>query len=163
MTKQSSAGLLDEIRLLLDQSKSLVLASTGEGATPLCSYAPYYHENAEHFYIFISTLSAHTGNILANPAVSAMVIEDEANTRQIYARTRLTFSGLAHEVTRHDRTYPPLLAHLQNRHGEIVDTLRELSDFRLIGIAAGSATYVRGFGQAYRVTPGLTAIEPIGP
>jgi len=53
---------------------------------------------------------------------------------------------------------------MAERHGRIVATLRTLADFRLLALTPEHGSYVRGFGQDYRLQgPGLSRITPAGP
>ncbi len=39
----------------------------------------------------------------------------------------------------------------KDRFGAIISTLRELSDFKLVRLTPDHGTFVKGFGQAYRL------------
>ena len=118
---------------------------------PHCSYTPYSHEG-DSFLVFISELAEHTRNIFSNPAVTVMLIEDEADTKQIFARTRLTLSCEANAISREAVEYPKLLDQFQERHGKTVELLRELPDFHLMRLTPTAGRIVLGFGQAYELT-----------
>ena len=56
-----------------------------------------------------------------------------------------------------------ILSHFRQRHGEIIDLLTSLPDFLLFELEPESGTFVKGFGQAYRVNAELTKAEHINP
>ena len=41
---------------------------------------------------------------------------------------------------------------MRQRHGEIIDNLIRMDDFTLFCLQPGQGLYVKGFGQAYRVS-----------
>jgi putative heme iron utilization protein len=57
-----------------------------------------------------------------------------------------------------------ILDGMAERHGKIVATLRTLADFRLLVLTPESGSYIRGFGQAYRLHgPRLEQMTPADP
>ena len=160
MTKQALIEILDELKNLIAGQNSIILASLNKDNTPLSSYAPFiWHEKS--FYIFISSLSSHTEN-LQNNVISAMLIEDEGNSNQIYARTRAVFQCNAEKIL-DDEQKLKILDVMKDQHGEIIDTLRSLSDFYLFQLSPKSGRFIKGFGQAYQIDGTLQTITPIIP
>ncbi len=148
---------------LLARRRSLVLATRGEGEAPEASYAPFVRDAEGGFHVFVSRLAAHAGNMLAHPRVGVMLIDDEAESRQIFARRRLTLDCRATPVDPDGPGYGPVLDALQARFGEVVGTLRELPDFVLLRLEPVAGRLVLGFGRAYAVEgPGLALSGPLG-
>lgn len=142
------------------QCQSLVLSTLNDNQWPETSYAPFVTDDKGHHYILVSELAAHTRHLLANQKVSWMLIADEQDTRQIFARRRFTCLGHAEVISRDAPEFSPRLEQMQAQFGEIIDLLKSLNDFYLIKLCPEQATYVRGFGQAYRLTgEGLNEIE----
>jgi len=160
MTKQALSEILIDLHNLISNQRSVVLASISEKNTPLASYAPFIWED-DKFYIFVSTLSSHTKNIQSG-SVSIMFIEDEEKTSQIYARTRAIFHCHTNLVTEEEKK-SSILNKMTEVHGEIISTLRSLSDFCLIMLTPGSGRFIQGFGKAYEIGENLKSIKPVDP
>ena len=140
--------------------KTLILATLNAEQWPEASYAPFIEDEAGHHYIFVSELAAHTQHLLDNKKVSWMLIADEQDTRQLFARQRFTCVGRVEAITRNEAEFADRLTQMQERFGEIIDLLKGLGDFHLLKLIPERATYVRGFGQAYALSgEGLNQIE----
>lgn len=106
-------------------------------------------DDAGHFYIFVSLLSSHTQEILQHLSLSILLIEDEQDARQIFARTRVTYHCVAEVVAREAVEYAPLLDAMEARFGNVVGLLRGLGDFVMFRLVPQSGRFVMGFGQAF--------------
>ena len=160
MKEEATGELAKEIAEFAARAGSLVLATVDETQVPLASYAPFVRDETGSLFVYVSKLSAHTGN-LARGQVSAMIIEDESASKQIYARKRMVFQCEAREIGQQDPTYQDVIRHLRRRHGEVIELLTTLPDFLLFRLVPLSGTFVRGFGQAYRIDATFTDIEHI--
>ncbi len=136
---------------LLETSRSLMLATVDEIGRPEASYAPFIRDEAGRLYVFVSALSRHTANLAASRPLSVLIIEDERDSRQIFARLRVTYSCAVQAISRDADEWSGLIARLQDRFGEVVEVLQSLTDFTLFRITPLEGQLVRGFGQAYRV------------
>lgn len=149
--------------------KSLVLSTldaTGQIETSVAPFVLY----DDKLYIYVSELAKHAQNLLwliernevlnqsqnqsesgnSLPGlVSAILIADEVQTEQLFARERITLQLLANEVDRANDDYSKILALFQNQFGEVVDVLSGLSDFHMIELSIVKGGYVKGFGQAF--------------
>jgi general stress protein 26 len=65
---------------LLSSRKTLVMATADKNGAPSVSYAPFVH-HAPQLYVYTSSRSRHTGNLMETAKASVMFIEDEARTR----------------------------------------------------------------------------------
>lgn len=144
-------SLPPEIRAFRDSRKTLQLATIGTNGRPNVSYAPFVH-NVDGYYVLISDIARHTQNILANPAVSFMMIEDESEAKSLYARTRLTFDANAVVVSRETEKWSEVIHFMIERLGETAQVLSQLGDFHLIHLRPEQGLYVKGFGKAYQVS-----------
>lgn len=135
---------------LLDRMRSLQLSTTNAEGEPHCGYTPYLYQ-APEFFVFVSQLSAHTRDIGQTGKVSVMVIDDETNSPQIFARTRVSYQCEAIIVETEDSSYKNILDAYEARQGKMVGLLRQLPDFTLIRLHPLSGQFVMGFGKAYRV------------
>ncbi len=154
---------------LLQNTLSLQLATVGENGFPHCGYTPFVVDEVAHdeastasrqFFIFVSELALHTRDLQNDPRASIMIIEDEAASKQIFARTRLYYECEALIVPPDDSRYSPLLDDYQERHGKMVGLLRELPDFKLFRLIPQQGQFVMGFGKAFKLCgPGLREFE----
>ncbi|NJK99100.1 MAG: HugZ family protein [Spirulinaceae cyanobacterium SM2_1_0] len=138
----------DLITKLSQQCRSAILATATIDGQPTASYAPFWQDESGCFYIFVSGLSAHTGNLHANPQVSLMLIADEAASGQIFARPRLTWQCTAQLVPRDTVQWSAIATQFQDKFGEIITTLRQLPDFRIFALRPSTGQLVSGFGAA---------------
>ena len=148
---------------LLEQTQTLQLATLDAVGEPSISYAPFVQDEAGNFYIFVSTLASHTQEILNHPRVAVLLIADEQEARQIFARTRATYRCVAEVVAREATIYPQMLDALEARFGNVVGMLRGLGDFVLFRLTPQSGRFVMGFGQAFVLAgEGLGELQHIG-
>lgn len=136
---------------LCEQQKSLMLSTLTQGAEPCASYAPFYRDEAGVFYLYVSELAVHAQNLLSHPAAGVMIIRDEAETRNMFARERLVFQCRVERIDRVDQRYEDVLDQLAARQGETVTLLRTLADFHLFALTPTSGSYVVGFGKAFEI------------
>ena len=156
--------LYERFNRLQEESKSLVLGTTGEQSLPRVSYAPYVRDESGSFFIFVSRLSERTSELFDRPVASILLIEDESKTSQIFARVRITYLC---DVAVIDRAYPDydkIMSLFCERFGNVVDVLRSLPDFILFRLVPRSGRFVTGFGQAYNLCgERLERLDHIGP
>jgi len=162
MTTLSLTDIQAEQHEFRQRCKTLMLATLNTEQWPEASYAPFVEDEAGNHYIFVSELAAHTRHLLNNHKVSWMLIADEQDTRQLFARQRFTCVGQAETVARSSDAFSDRREQLQERFGDIIDLLKGLGDFHLLKLVPERATYVRGFGQAYALSgKGLEQIEHV--
>ncbi|MEN9422729.1 MAG: tRNA ((37)-N6)-methyltransferase TrmO [Pseudomonadota bacterium] len=148
---------------LLESAKTLQLATLDAGGEASISYAPFVRDDAGNFYIFVSGLASHTQEILHHPQVAVLLITDEQDARQIFARTRATYRCVAEVVAREEAAYPLMLDKMEARFGNVVGLLRGLGDFVLFRLQPQSGRFVMGFGQAFVLAgEGLRDVQHIG-
>lgn len=151
----SNKDINRDIATLLENRLSLELATVSSEGIPCASYAPFVCGENLRLFVFLSDLALHTVNIGHNPRVSAMIIEDECNSPNLFARNRLVLDCTAIRINRDDPEFGPWITQYQTRFGAIVDTLLQLADFNLYCLDPKQGTFVKGFGQAYRVSGNL--------
>lgn len=138
----------DAMSALRTQMQSVFLSTLGEDGNPHSGYTPFVFDGKD-IIVFVSQLSLHTRDLLANNKASAMLIADESSSEQIFARTRLSYQCRAVVVDKSDDKYLPLLDAMRERHGKMIDLLRQLPDFVLFRLQPEKGQFVMGFGQAY--------------
>ncbi|WP_117233160.1 heme utilization protein HutZ [Vibrio maerlii] len=140
-----------EIKEFRQERKTIQLATVDEEGRPNVSYAPFV-QNQEGYFVLISQIARHARNLLQNPNVSLMMVEDETEAKQLFARKRLTFDAQATVVERDSELWVQVVAQMKERFGEIIDGLSQLEDFVLFNLKAEQGLFVKGFGQAYQVS-----------
>lgn len=135
---------------LLGRVRSLQLATVDAEGRPRVSYAPFLQlDNDAYFYIFISQLSGHTRDLLNNRRTSVMLIEDETEASQLFARNRASYECSVDIIEYDQDDYDGLLDAMTERFGSIIEMLRSLPDFVLFRLRPESGRFVMGFGQAF--------------
>lgn len=139
----------------LESRQSLLLSSQNASGELETSVTPFVLLE-DRIYIFVSELARHTQNLLwltQLPAdethnISGLLVADETETEQMFARERLSFQFSVTEIDRDDEIYPQALQIFSQQFGEVVGVLQGL-DFHLFALKSQSGGYVRGFGQAF--------------
>lgn len=149
-----------KIEELIENTKSVILATIDADGNPVSSYAPFSNLNGS-FQVLVSFMAKHTKNLRDQRKVSVMLIEDESAHKQIYARNRLTLDCEAVLVETGTEFFQQSVQELENRHGNIVKMLSELNDFVLFDLKPIKGSYVNGFGSAYSVNPDLSIKEHV--
>ncbi|MGB1092854.1 MAG: HugZ family protein [Oceanobacter sp.] len=141
----------------------VTLATTNSEGIPECSYAPSLQQD-DAFYVFVSELATHTTNLLFairnQTPVSLMLIQPEAEAKNLFARSRAVIQVWPESVERDSEHWREVVDAMHQKFGETITLLRTLTDFQLIRLTPESANYVTGFGKAYRLSgKGLSAVE----
>ena len=111
-----------EIQAFKQQMKTILLSTVDAEGNPNVSYAPFVIHNGE-YQVLISTIARHARNLLEVPKVSLMLIEDESQSREIFARRRLTFDASVRMVERHSAEWEEAIQALKARHGDTISNL----------------------------------------
>lgn len=145
--------------------KTLSLSTLTDEAKPNISYAPFIEDNNGNFYLFLSQLASHTQDLLTHPIASILLMQDEQDTRQLFARQRVSYQCHVEIVEKDDGEngeYTQLLKQFEKRFGSIMELLNSLPDFTLFRLTPLQGRYVIGFGKAYILTgENLTELEHI--
>jgi heme iron utilization protein len=141
-----------EYEIFPQELESIIISTVSEEGIPNTSYAPFVIDDAKNIYIYVSGLAIHTQNLDANPHVSVLFIEDEAKSKQIFARRRLSFDCTATLIERESDAWNQIVEQFQGRFGEIIEVLRGLADFRIFQLTPSAGRFVIGFGTAYSIS-----------
>ena len=140
---------LDAFRLTRRYAQLATLTTDG---LPIASYAPCLIKD-EGIYVFLSQLSAHCKNLLKDNRVGVLLLADEADVRNPFARQRVSYQCQAKVVSANDSNYSAILDQLGETQGNTVELLRQLPDFVLFCLLPAAGTYVEGFGKAFELAP----------
>ena len=89
--------LSEEVINLVHARKSLLLATVCEDGSPYASYAPFAI-GEQCLYILISDIAVHALNLAREPRASVLVIEDEDNCEELFARIRVNYRVVAEQI-----------------------------------------------------------------
>jgi len=152
-----------EYHKLRDQQQSLQMATLDADGLPEASYAPFvWHDDA--CYLFLSQLARHTQNLNINPALGLLLIEDESETRNQFARRRIIWQGRAAKIGRDEALFNTVMQCFRDRFGDFIDVIEPLQDFQLFKITPDTGRFIRGFAQAFQLSgEGLNEMTHINP
>ena len=134
---------------LIENNNSIIISVNEDDVTDL-GYAPYiFYEN--YYYIFVSELSTHVKLLLKQKVGTFMIINDETNSQNIWARIRLKFSAKIKVVIRDSEDFSIICEKIRYKHGKTMNLIKQFSDFHLIKIIPSRGTFISGFGNAYNL------------
>lgn len=152
-----------EMTRLIAEVRSCVLATSSVSGQPLSSYAPVLVAESGAWYVYVSAMAKHYGQLKKSGKASAMLVEDEASSENLFARKRLTTDCVVTLVERDCEEWQTAMQGLEDRHGETMGYLKKLTDFDLFRLEPSEGRLVLGFGKAYRVSgEGLAEIGYVG-
>ncbi|HEY4519975.1 MAG TPA: pyridoxamine 5'-phosphate oxidase family protein [Candidatus Paceibacterota bacterium] len=159
LSKEDAAGIASRARVFLAIRKTLMLATADMGdraGNPTASYAPFVREGT-HFYIYVSTLSAHTHELRKTRKAGVLVIEDEEDAKNnLFARTRISCFCVATVVKREGEEWQRIMREFQMKFGKVFDMILPLQDFILFSLTPYETLYIEGFGRAYQMDADLS-------
>ena len=134
---------------LIENNNSIIISVNQDDVTDL-GYAPYiFYEN--YYYIFVSELSTHVKLLLKQKVGTFMIINDETNSQNIWARIRLKFSAKIEVVIRDSEDFSIICEKIRYKHGKTMNLIKQFSDFHLIKIIPSRGTFISGFGNAFNL------------
>ena len=107
---------------LLSSRKTLVMATADKNGAPNVSYAPFVHR-VPPLYVYTSSLSRHTRNMMETAKASVMFIEDEARTRNFFARKRFTCQCSVELVGRETTEWRTVMSLFKRKFGKVFETV----------------------------------------
>ena len=134
---------------LIENNNSIIISVNGDNVVDL-GYAPYiFYEN--YYYIFVSELSTHVKLLLKQKVGSFMIINDEINSQNIWARIRLKFSAKIEVIIRDSEDFIIICEKIRYKHGKTMNLIKQFNDFHLIKIVPSKGTIISGFGSAFNL------------
>ena len=146
----SEKNKIEKVKLkLIDTCKSFVITVTNNDH-PDIGYAPYiYRDN--FFYIFSSELSSHIRLLINKKVGTFMLIKDERDTKNIWARVRMKFQAKVSIISRNVLEFQEITDIISIEHGNTVNIIKQFKDFHLMKIIPTQGTIITGFGSAYNL------------
>lgn len=150
---ETSVDFLDvqkKLESLIATRQSLVLATHDAQGECELGVAPFVLVDGV-FAVILSALAAHTRHLEREPCAQMMLLEDEAETHQPYARLRMTVNCDVTRLAREHERSDAIFELMQARFGSIVPLLRGLNDFHVFILTPRHGRFIAGFGKAYRL------------
>jgi putative heme iron utilization protein len=144
-------SIRDAYQNLREGFDTVLLATVGKEGVPDASYAPYVIIKSR-YYVYVSELASHTGNMLITGKAGLLFIENERDAKSLFARRRLASRADVVEISRSGVEFDQILEAFADKFGAIINSLRDMQDFRLMQLTPSSGRFVSGFGQAYDIT-----------
>ncbi len=142
---------------LLSGHRWAALATLGEDgpAASMVAYAPAFDLTSLH--LFLSGLSEHTRNVIAQPRVALVVSEVDPGSGDPQTLARVSAKGTAEIV---ERTAPGFDAAWRTYVGRFPDAAPRiaLGDFSLFRLTILEARYVGGFAMAGTIPVGRLSV-----
>jgi putative heme iron utilization protein len=104
---------------LLSSRKTLIMATADKNGMPNVSYAPFVRR-ASSLYVFPSSRSRHTSNMMETAKASVMFIEDETRTRNFFVRKRFTCQCTVELVGRETTEWRTVMSLFKRKFGNFV-------------------------------------------
>lgn len=149
MSKESlQARIQEEVFTFINSRHSLQMATIGEQNEPYASYSPFAIGD-DCLYVLLSEMAVHANNLQENPKAAVMIIADEDSSKELFARKRVNYSIQADLLTYETEQWTLGINALANRHGDRINSISQLDDFKLFKLKPTGGRYVKGFGKAY--------------
>ncbi|HQX61505.1 MAG: pyridoxamine 5'-phosphate oxidase family protein [Rhodoferax sp.] len=137
-----------DLRELLHGQRVAALGSLNVDGTPMVSMVPYAIDTrAPCLVIHVSSLAAHTGNLLRSPAVSMLIMRAEVAGEPVHALARATLQGQAQAPTPESPLWHQAREAYLARFPEAA-AMMDLGDFRLVRVLITQMRQIAGFGAA---------------
>jgi len=149
----------EEVLTFINSRQSLQLATVGKNGEPYASYSPFAIGD-DCLYVLLSEMAVHATNLQENSVAAVMIIQDEDSAKELFARKRVNYSIKAELLSYDSQEWSFGINTLAERHGDRINKLSQLSDFKLFKLIPTGGRYVKGFGKAYTLAgDGLTGNE----
>lgn len=138
-------ALKNELNVMRNVNKTMVLATKTKDGEAEISYAPYVLVDGK-YYIIMSKIATHYNNVNDTKCFQGMLLEDENKAVNTFFRRRAIFNfELDSKVSEEGSIVEAFL----NDHGNIVETVMNL-DFDIFKLNLKDGRLVIGPGQAFR-------------
>lgn len=161
MKQTTTEGIEEQVNALHRRQKTLSLATINEDGSPSVSQTPFAMDEQGNFLILVSRLAAHGRNLDGADKIDVMLVQEENDAGNPYARKRVNYQCDAKKIERDSAGFKPAVEIIHQRFGNFIDTLVGLPDFTVYRLDPIEGLYVGGFGAAYRIRNG--SIEQVGP
>lgn len=139
---------------LLEGARTLTLSvmlKDEDGGGPDLHISPFARLTSGEFIIYTSHLSAAVRALLAGHEARAMLVADESQSQNIWARVRMRFDIKLEVIARDDVEFSPYCDKLAEATGPVMGLIRDFTDFHMFRITPQSGVLVTGFASAFSI------------
>ena len=137
---------------LIRETRVAALATIHNGEPNLAMVAVAVEDDFSAFYIHVSKLGKHTGDMESDPRVSLLLNETDDRRADPQTLARISIQGIADILPRNAANYASVKAIYLTRFPE-AEQLFHLGDFNLWKITPKSGRFVAGFARAFNIVP----------
>ncbi len=137
---------------LIRNTRIAALATLHAGEPNLAMVAVAFESDFSAFYIHVSKLGKHTGDMEKDPHVSLLITETDDGRADPQTLARASIQGTAAPVPRTDPHYEQIKHTYLERFPES-EPLFSFGDFKLWRITPTSGRFVAGFARAFNLVP----------
>lgn len=136
-----------------DLFKSKITASIStcsKDGSPWASTTPYIIVE-DKAYIYISKIAEHYYNLMENPAVCIMIVQDTSESKNPFVLHRATFKSNAKELQEDEVKEEVWDSFKERFSGDMLERLKAMN-FSMFELPLNTGRYVTDFGKAFDVT-----------
>ena len=137
---------------LIRSTRIATLGTLHESEPNLAMVAYAFAENFSAFYIHVSRLGKHTGDMETDPRVSLLITEADDGRPDPQTLARVALRGSAEVLPRSAPDYT-LVRYLYLQRFPEAEQFFSLGDFNLWKITPRGGRFVAGFGRAFNLVP----------
>jgi heme iron utilization protein len=137
---------------LLRTTRLAALGTIHNGEPNLAMMAVAVEDDFSAFYIHVSRLGKHTGDMEKDPHVSLLLAQADDGRADPQTLARLSLQGKAEPLPRNASDYPRVKNLYLKRFPES-EKLFSFGDFNLWKITPTGGRFVAGFGKAFNIVP----------
>lgn len=137
---------------LIRETRIAALGTIHNGEPNLAMMAVAVEDDFSAFYIHVSKLGKHTGDMEKDPRVSLLLAETDDSRADPQTLARLSINGTADLIPRTDPHYTQIKQTYLTRFPE-AEQLFSLGDFNLWRITPRGGRFVAGFARAFNLVP----------
>lgn len=140
-----------ELNEFINSIKSVCINSLDDKEFPFSSYAPFVKYNGK-YYVYLSLMAKHSQNLIINNKCSLLLIEDENNCKNIFARKRVSLQCHSKRFKQNSTEEKEVLEQFKIKFDEeMINTLSSMADFYIFEFSPTYGEAVFGFGKAYNL------------
>ncbi|MGL6104855.1 pyridoxamine 5'-phosphate oxidase family protein, partial [Romboutsia sp.] len=136
---------------LLKEKHTLMVSSKDKQGEANISCAAYVYCNKK-IYIYISEIANHYQNLLDNPKISAMIIEDEQNAKTVFDRERISLNCVARRLEESNEVLQTIYEKFDESHGAKMMKILKTMDFDIFELEILGGRYIEGFSRVQDIT-----------
>lgn len=137
---------------LIRETRTAALGTIHDGEPNLAMVAVAWEKDFSAFYIHVSKLGKHTGDMEKDSHVSLLLTEADDHRADPQTLARLSVQGIATISPRNDPDYMRVRELYLKRFPE-AEQLFSLGDFNIWKVTLKGGRFVAGFGRAFNLVP----------